>query len=226
MMCEALEKIEERILKACQISGRNRNEVLLLGVSKTVKPEVIKKFFQCGLRSFGENRVQEFLEKYDTLKELPIDWHFIGTLQSNKVKYIWDKVSLIHSLDRESAAKELQKRAKYAVRVLVEVNVGNEETKSGVTQENLKYFVEKLLNYGNIKLEGLMCIPPYFSDPQKTRPYFALLRKLRDDLEKEFSIRLPHLSMGMSEDFEIAIQEGSTIVRIGRALFGERVYKG
>ncbi len=224
-MCEVLEKIEERIFKACERSRRKREEILLVGASKSVKPETIKLFFECGLKSFGENRVQEFLEKYNTLKDLPIDWHFIGTLQSNKVKYIWDKVSIIHSLDRESTAKEIQKRATHTIRVLIEVNVGNEETKGGVDKNNLKHFVEKLLHYKNIKLEGLMCIPPYSEDPQKSRPYFAMLRELRENLETEFNLTLPHLSMGMSDDFEVAIEEGATIIRIGRALFGERVYK-
>lgn len=224
MICQALERVQERVLKACERSGRKREEILLVGATKSVKPEIVRAFFECGLKSFGENRVQEFLEKYQALEDLSVDWHFIGTLQSNKVKYIWDKVSLIHSLDRESTATEIEKRAKHPVRILVQVNVGNEETKGGVRQEHLKSFVERLLNYKNIVLEGLMCIPPYFQDPQKTRPYFGTLRNLKEDLEREFNLSLPHLSMGMSDDFEVAIEEGATIVRVGRALFGERGY--
>ncbi len=222
MSCESLVRIEEHIGRACERAGRKREEVLLLGASKTVKPEVLREFFECGLRSFGESRVQEFLKKYEELKDLDINWHFIGALQSNKVKYVWDKVSLIHSLDRESTALEIQKRADRPVRVLVEVNIGEEETKGGVKPQLLKPFVEKILSLDKLKLEGLMCIPPYREDPEEVRPYFARLRELRKELEREFDLALPHLSMGMSHDFEVAIEEGATIVRIGTALFGER----
>ena len=226
MSCERLDFVEEKILKACERAKRKREEVLLLGASKSVPAERLRDFFQCGLRVFGENRVQEFLKKWESLKDLPIDWHFIGRLQSNKVKYIIDKVSLIHSLDRQSILEELSKRAENIGKVqevLIEVNVGGEETKGGVEPSNLKGFFEVCLKAKGIKVTGLMCIPPYREDPEEVRPYFAMLRKLRDELEEEFKVRLTHLSMGMSHDFEVAIEEGATIVRIGTLLFGSRV---
>ena len=225
MSCDRLAHVEERILRACERAGRKREEVLLLGASKSVPAEGLRELFKCGLRVFGENRVQEFLKKWDTLKDLPIDWHFIGRLQSNKVKYIIDKVKLIHSLDRQSLLEELSKRAENIGKVqevLIEVNVGGEETKGGVEPRDLKDFFEVCLKGKNIKVLGLMCIPPYRENPEEVRLYFATLRKLRDELEKEFKVRLPHLSMGMSHDFETAIEEGATIIRLGTLLFGER----
>ncbi|MFN3264858.1 MAG: YggS family pyridoxal phosphate-dependent enzyme, partial [Aquificaceae bacterium] len=207
MSCDRLREIEERIERACERAGRKREEVLLLGASKGVPSEKLREFFHCGLKTFGENRVQEFLKKYQELRDLPIDWHFIGRLQSNKVKYIIDKVSLIHSLDRESLLEELQKRAEKLGRVqevLIEVNLGGEETKGGVEPENLRSFFENCLQMQNIKVLGLMCIPPYREDPGEVRIYFALLRRLREQLQEEFKLELPHLSMGMSQDFETA----------------------
>ncbi|MFN3870166.1 MAG: YggS family pyridoxal phosphate-dependent enzyme [Aquificaceae bacterium] len=225
MACESLSYVEERIIKACERAGRERGHILLLGASKGVPLERIREFYTCGLSIFGENRVQEFLKKWECLKDLPINWHFIGRLQSNKVKYIIDKVSLIHSLDRESLLEELEKRAKAISKVqevLVEVNVGGEETKGGIEPENLKAFFEKVLKAEHIKVLGLMCIPPYREDPEEVRPYFSFLRRLKEDLEKEFGVKLPHLSMGMSHDFEVAIEEGATIIRVGTLLFGGR----
>ncbi len=223
--CSNLERVEERITRVCERSGRKREEIILLGATKTVKPEVIRDFYGCGLKVFGENRVQEFLKKYEALKDLNIEWHFIGRLQSNKVKYIIDKVELIHSLDRDSLLDEIEKRAgriNKIQRVLLEVNVGAEETKGGVLPEEVFSFAEKVLSGKNVSLEGLMTIPPYEKEPEESRKYFVLLRELKEKLEREFSVKLPHLSMGMSNDFEIAIEEGATIVRIGTLLFGER----
>ena len=223
--CGRLEDVLERIEKACLRAGRDPKEVRLLGATKTVPPEKIRRFYECGLRTFGENRVQEFLKKYEELSDLPIDWHFIGRLQTNKVKYLMGKVSLIHSLDRESLADEIDKRAKKSgivQEVLIEVNVGGEETKGGVEPENLRALFEYTLSRENIRVLGLMTIPPYLEDPEKVRPFFAKLRKMKEDLEREFSMKLPHLSMGMSHDFEVAIEEGATIVRVGTLLFGER----
>lgn len=225
MFCERLEQVEERIRRACERVGRKREEVLLLGASKGVSSEKIRGFYGCGLSTFGENRVQEFLKKWEDLKDLPIHWHFIGRLQSNKVKYIIDKVNLIHSLDRESLLEELQKRAKAIGKVqevLIEVNVGDEESKGGVKVEHLKYFFEKCLKSENLKVLGLMCIPPYKENQEEVRPYFSLLRRLKEELERDYKVSMPHLSMGMSHDFEIAIEEGATIVRIGTLLFGGR----
>ncbi len=225
--CQRLESILERIHKACERVGRKPEEVKLLGASKTVPPEKIREFYECGLKVYGENRVQEFLKKYEALQDLNIEWHFIGCLQTNKVKYLMKKVVLIHSLDRKSLADEIQKRAQKAgitQDVLIEVNVGGEETKAGVEPENLKELFEYTLLLQNLKVLGLMCIPPYLENPEEVRPYFRKLRELKEGLEKEFNVKLPHLSMGMSHDFEVAIEEGATIVRIGTALFGERRY--
>ncbi|MCX8164493.1 MAG: YggS family pyridoxal phosphate-dependent enzyme [Aquificaceae bacterium] len=225
MNCLRLEEVEERIEKACQRAGRKRREVLLLGASKGVTAGRLREFFQCGLLTFGESRVQEFLKKHQELVGLSIDWHFIGNLQSNKVKYVIDKVSLIHSLDRDSLLEELQKRVSVLGKVqevLIEVNVGGEETKGGVEPEGLKAFFERCMAQKNLKVLGLMCIPPYRENPKDVRPYFAKLRRLKEELESEFLVSLPHLSMGMSHDFEVAIEEGATIVRIGTLLFGVR----
>ena len=223
--CRRLEEVLERIEKACSRAGRDPKEVRLLGASKTVPSERIRGFYECGLKTFGENRVQEFLKKYEELSDLPIDWHFIGRLQTNKVKYLMGKVSLIHSLDRESLADEIEKRAKKAgivQEVLIEVNVGGEETKGGVEPEDLRALLEYALSKENLRVLGLMTIPPYLEDPEEVRPFFAKLRELRDRIEEEFGLELPHLSMGMSHDFDVAIEEGATIVRVGTLLFGER----
>ncbi len=226
-VCLRLENIFERIHIACQRANRKPEEVKLLGASKTVPPERIREFYRCGLKVYGENRVQEFLKKYEALQDLDIEWHFIGYLQSNKVKYLMGKVVLIHSLDRQSLADEIQKRAQkvgITQEVLIEVNVGGEETKAGVEPEKLKELFEYTLSLPNLKVLGLMCIPPYLENPEEVRPYFRKLRQLKEELEREFGVKLPHLSMGMSHDFEVAIEEGATIVRVGTALFGERKY--
>ncbi len=225
--CKRLEEVLERIEKACLRAGRRKEEVKLLGATKTVPPEVIREFYNCGLRVFGENRAQEFLKKYEDLKDLNIEWHFIGRLQTNKVKYLMKKVVLIHSLDRKNLADEIQKRASkenIVQDVLIEVNVGGEETKGGVEPEKLEELFEYSSNLPNIRVLGLMAIPPYFENPEDVRPYFAKLRELRDKLEEKYKVSLKELSMGMSHDFEIAIEEGATIVRIGTLLFGERKY--
>ena len=222
VVCQNVQRIEERILQACQRSGRSREEIILLGASKYADAEKIRQAYQCGVKVFGESRAQDFLKKLEILKDLPIDWHFIGRLQTNKVKYIIDKVSLIHSVDRPNLAEEINKRAEKIQKVqdvLIEVNVGNEETKGGVSPEELKNLFEYCLNLKNIRVLGLMAIPPYEEDPEKVRPYFIKLRKLKEMLEKDYGIKLPHLSMGMSNDFEVAVEEGATILRIGSALF-------
>jgi pyridoxal phosphate enzyme (YggS family) len=222
VICPKIQEIEQRLAKACERAGRKREEVLLLGASKYANAEKIREAYQCGVRTFGESRAQDFLKKFEELKDLPIDWHFIGNLQTNKVKYIIDKVSLIHSLDRQSLVEEIQKRAGRLGKVqdvLIEVNVGKEETKGGVCEEDLEKLFEYCLSLKNLRVLGLMAIPPYKENPEEVRPYFAKLRKLKERLEELYKIKLPHLSMGMSEDFEVAVEEGATIVRIGSAIF-------
>jgi pyridoxal phosphate enzyme (YggS family) len=222
MICHKIQEIEQKLARACERAGRKREEVLLLGASKYANAERIKEAYQCGVRVFGESRAQDFLKKFEELKDLPIDWHFIGNLQTNKVKYIIDKVSLIHSLDRPSLAEEIQKRAERLGKVqdvLIEVNVGREETKGGVYEEDLEKLFEYCLSLKNLRVLGLMAIPPYKENPEEVRPYFVKLRKLKEKLEELYKIKLPHLSMGMSGDFEVAVEEGATIVRIGSAIF-------
>ncbi len=222
MICQKIQEIEQRLARACERVGRKREEVLLLGASKYANAEKIREAYQCGVRAFGESRAQDFLKKFEELKDLPIDWHFIGNLQTNKVKYIIDKVSLIHSLDRPSLAEEIQKRAERLGKVqdvLIEVNVGKEETKGGVYEEDLEKLFEYCLSLKNLRVLGLMAIPPYKENPEEVRPYFVKLRKLKEKLEELYKIKLPHLSMGMSGDFEVAVEEGATIVRIGSAIF-------
>ena len=222
MICHKIQEIEQRLARACERAGRKREEVLLLGASKYANAEKIREAYQCGVRAFGESRAQDFLKKFEELKDLPIDWHFIGNLQTNKVKYIIDKVSLIHSLDRPSLAEEIQKRAERLGKVqdvLIEVNVGKEETKGGVYEEDLEKLFEYCLSLKNLRVLGLMAIPPYKENPEEVRPYFVKLRKLKEKLEDLYKIKLPHLSMGMSGDFEVAVEEGATIVRIGSAIF-------
>ena len=222
MICHKIQEIEQRLARACERAGRKREEVLLLGASKYANAEKIREAYQCGVRAFGESRAQDFLKKFEELKGLPIDWHFIGSLQTNKVKYIIDKVSMIHSLDRQSLAEEIQKRAERLGKVqdvLIEVNVGKEETKGGVYEEDLEKLFEYCLSLKNLRVLGLMAIPPYKENPEEVRPYFVKLRKLKERLEGLYKLKLPHISMGMSEDFEVAVEEGATIVRIGSAIF-------
>ncbi len=225
---ENVEKIKERIEKAAQKAGRKPEDVILLAASKTQPPEKIVEAYEAGIRYFGENRVQEGIKKIEALSNLKdIHWHLIGGLQTNKAKYAVKYFELIHSLDREALADELDKRAGKIEKVqdvLIEVNVGEEETKYGVKPENLEKLFEYSMQKENLRILGLMCIPPYFEDPEKSRPYFAMLRDMKEQLEKKFNVSLPHLSMGMSHDFEVAIEEGATIVRIGTAIFGERNY--
>ncbi|MGC8941205.1 MAG: YggS family pyridoxal phosphate-dependent enzyme [Sulfurihydrogenibium sp.] len=224
-MKERYLQIEERIQKACIRSGRKREEVILLAASKTQPVEKILEAYECGIRYFGENRVQEGMEKIDMLKDYKdIHWHLIGGLQTNKAKYAVKYFEMIHSVDRQELVDELEKRASKLGKVqegLIEVNFG-EESKFGVREENLKTLFEYTLTKKHLKIVGLMAIPPYFENPEDVRPFFRKLRLLKEDLEKSFNVKLPHLSMGMSHDFEVAIEEGATIVRIGTALFGER----
>jgi pyridoxal phosphate enzyme (YggS family) len=223
MLKNNIEEVYAKIEKASLKASRKKEDIKLLAVTKTVPVDVIKEAYQYGLRLFGENKVQEFLGKYEALKDLDIEWHFIGVLQTNKVKYLKNKVKLIHSVDRKALVDEISKRMEH-IDILIEVNVGQEESKSGVKEEQLKSLTEYVLSKPNLHLKGLMCIPPYFEDSEKVRPFFAKLRNLKEGLENTFNIKLSELSMGMSHDFEVAIEEGATIVRIGTYIFGKRDY--
>ena len=209
-------------------AGRMPEDVRLVAVTKTVGIDEIRKAADIGLRVFGENKIQEAKEKIANLKfeisNSNIEWHLIGHLQRNKAKYAVRLFELIHSLDSEELAVDLNKEAEKAgkiQRVLIQVKLSSEETKSGIPEQELPLLVEKVTRLENLKLEGLMTIPPFFDDPEPARPFFKHLRELREGLQKKGFV-LPELSMGMSNDYEVAIQEGATLVRIGTAIFGER----
>lgn len=222
-----LNRVRERIEKAAAKVGRDSSEVELVAVSKRFQPERIVEALEIGINSFGENYAQEFRDKYKILEELTdkkINWHFIGQIQKNKVKYIVGKADLIHSLDSLSVAQEMDKRAKglgITVPVLIEVDTGGEDSKGGVSSSKLEEFLGEIDALPTLDVQGLMTMPPYFDDKEMARPYFIKLREIRNSLIAKFP-GLKQLSMGMSGDFEIAIEEGATIVRVGTAIFGER----
>ncbi|SEF68681.1 hypothetical protein SAMN05660865_00768 [Caloramator fervidus] len=223
---ENIAKIFSKIDEAAEKVGKTRNDILLVAVSKTHPVEKIIEARDCGLCIFGENKAQELLQKYDKVKD--VKWHFIGHLQRNKVKYIIDKVDLIHSLDSIPLAEEIDKRAKKVGRkmpVLIEVNIGKEESKSGIYEEDVLEFAKQLTEFENIILQGVMTIPPICEDANKTRDYFKRMKEIFENLKllnyDNFDIKF--LSMGMTNDFEIAIEEGANVVRIGTGIFGSRL---
>lgn len=223
-----LESIRERIGRTATRSGRKTEDITLIAASKTVAPDRIKRALEAGITDLGENKVQELTEKYDILGKR-CRWHLIGHLQTNKVKYIIDKVTLIHSVDSIELVKELDLRAGKAgrvVNILVQVNVSGEETKFGIAPDEVRAFLENTAVFTNVKVKGLMTIAPYATDIETIRYVFRDLHKLFIDIRKENidNIDMDVLSMGMSNDFEIAIEEGSNMVRIGSAIFGERNY--
>ncbi len=220
-----LHDIQGRIYRACERSHRDPREVKLIAVTKTVPAELIRHGMECGLRRFGENYVQEALPKIQALGP-DAEWHFIGHLQSNKARQVVGRFSMVHTVDRLSLARELDRRVPGPdpLEVLIQVNISGEESKSGVSPDGLAGLVQGLMQLPRIRVRGLMTMPPYFEDPEMSRPYFRLLRELRD--RTRHFILPPHsldeLSMGMSGDFEVAIEEGATFIRIGTALFGPR----
>ncbi len=221
-----LESVRSRIHTAAVKAGRDSENIRVIAVSKTVGAESIKAAYRCGITNFGENRVQELCGKTDIL-DIKCDWHLIGHLQTNKVKYIIDRVRMIHSLDSLELAREIDRRAEKAGKkmdVLVQVNVAGEDTKFGIDPSNVHSFVRDASNLGNIRVKGLMTIAPIAADPEDVRWVFAGLRKLLIDMRKENidNVDMDYLSMGMSNDFEVAIEEGADMVRIGTALFGKR----
>lgn len=216
--------IKERIARAAERSGRRVEDIQLVAVSKTYPPETIQEAIDAGQTVFGENRVQDALPK---IAALPADtiWHFIGHMQSNKVRKALGKFSLFHGVDNVDLARHMDRiggELGLEVRVLLEVNVSGEESKFGFAPETLQESLEALLHLPHLRIEGLMTMAPYSENPESARPHFARLRELRDSLAKSTGASLPHLSMGMSGDFEQGIAEGATIVRVGSAIFGER----
>ncbi len=228
MLKENYFQVEDRIRKACQRAGREREEVTLIAVSKTKPVEMIHEIYDLKQRDFGENKVQELTEKYPALP-FDIRWHLIGHLQHNKVKYIVDKVCLIHSVDSLRLAETISKEAvkhKCTVPVLVEVNVAEEETKFGVKAEETCALVKTIAQLPGIVVQGLMTIAPYVADPEENRPVFRKLRELSVDIARKNinNVTMSVLSMGMTNDYEVAIEEGATMVRVGTGIFGERNY--
>ena len=225
---ENLLRMQERIAGAAARAGRNADEITLIGVSKTHPANAIREAFEAGVRHFGENRVQEWEGKRTGTEGLAATWHLIGHLQNNKAVRAARLFHSIDSVDDLALAQRLD-RARVEVgipeklRVLIEVRVAPEETKSGVETREASELAEKIASLPRLELGGLMCIPPFLEQAEKVRSYFRRLRELRDDLAKTLGLALPVLSMGMSHDFEVAIEEGATEVRVGTALFGTRI---
>ena len=223
-----LEIIEENICKACEKAGRERSEVTLIAVSKTKPLEDLQAVYDLNIRDFGENKVQELTGKIEAMPE-DIRWHMIGHLQRNKVKYIVDKVELIHSVDSLRLAEEISKQAikkNVNVNILVEINIGDEESKFGISADEVKVLVRDIAKLDNIKVQGLMCVAPYVVDSEENRGFFHKIKDLSVDIMKENidNVSMNVLSMGMSNDYQVAIEEGATMVRIGSNLFGKRDY--
>jgi pyridoxal phosphate enzyme (YggS family) len=222
-----LAAIRERIGAACTRSGRDPADVKLVGVTKTVPIERIREGIEAGLEVLGENYVQEAVKKRAALADLSLSWHCIGHLQTNKAKMAVECFDWIETLDRESLAIELNRMAEKAgikIPVLIQVNIGGEESKSGVRPDDLRSFSKLVSGFDLLDVRGLMALPPFFDQPERARPHFRQMRELLDMLRQESfrPERLAELSMGMSGDFEVAVEEGSTMVRIGTALFGSR----
>jgi len=220
-----------RISEAASSCNRETESIRIVAVTKTVPAERIREAIESGISIIGENYIRDAREKYPLLSSHPVAWHFIGHLQTNKAKYAVKMFDLIHSVDSVKLAHELDIQAKKVNKVqniLIQVNIGKEETKAGINEEDAPDLVNEISRFKNIFLKGLMVIPPFFDDPERVRPYFSALRDLRDRIRSSLysgqvnNIAMDELSMGMSGDFETAIEEGATLVRIGTAIFGER----
>ncbi len=225
---EAYAEIKERIATAAANAGKSAGDITLLAATKTVPTEIINHAIESGVEVIGENRVQELLSKHQDL--LPVRRHLIGHLQTNKVKDIIDKVEMIESVDSVHLAKEIEKQCQkknIKMDVLLEVNIGNEENKSGFKKEELEEGLREIAKFSHIHIRGLMAIPPICEQNSVLRKYFAEMRNLFIDIQSKNidNSSVEYLSMGMSEDFDIAIEEGANLVRIGSALFGKRIYK-
>lgn len=225
---ENIEDIRERIACAAKKAGRNPEDILLLAVSKTVDVPRIKKAVECGLTSLGENRVQEIMEKYEPMGK-NVNWHLIGHLQTNKVKYIIDKVELIHSVESIKLAEEIDKQAKkhnIIANLLVEINMAEEESKFGINPNDAVDFITDISKFDNIRVRGLMTVAPFVENGEENRVYFRNMKQLLVDINAKNinNISMDILSMGMTGDYETAVEEGATIVRVGTGIFGKRNY--
>lgn len=218
--------VEERVELACKRVGRSTEEVTIIGVSKTVEADVINASIEIGVKDLGENRVQEVLRKYDAVSP-GVQWHLIGHLQSNKVKYIIPLVTMIHSVDSLKLAKEINKEAKKCdkiMKVLVQVDMAKEDSKFGVAADDVKPLLESMAELENIQIQGLMFIAPFLEDAEGVRPYFKEMKLLFESLKvmNHPRIEMKHLSMGMTNDFEVAVEEGATLLRVGTGIYGKR----
>ena len=220
--------VEKRVEEACKRAGRKREDVTLIAVSKTKPLSMVREIHSLNVIDFGENKVQELCDKYDKMEE-KVNWHLIGHLQRNKVKYIVDKVKMIHSVDSFRLASQIDSEAKkknVIVDILIEVNVAGEETKYGVSVEEVSPLIVEISSLQNVRVKGLMTIAPFVENPEENRVHFRKLRQLAVDIKKKNidNVTMNELSMGMTNDFEVAIEEGATLVRVGTAIFGERDY--
>jgi PLP dependent protein len=226
-VAEDLRTVLARINAAATKADRDPSEVTLVAVSKAHPVEKIQEALEAEHLDFGENYVQEFRDKAAVIDDPEVRWHYIGRLQGNKVKQLIGHVHTIHSVDRLRIAKEVGKRSAAAglsTRVLIQINVGREESKGGLSPEKAEDDLGRICEIDGIDVAGLTAIPPFLDDPEKVRPYFVKLRELRDRLQSSLGHPLPELSMGMSSDYEVAIAEGATLVRVGTAIFGARRY--
>lgn len=228
MIRENLADVREKLRISCEKANRSANEVTLIAVSKTKPISMLKEAYACGVRDFGENKVQELVEKIPAMPD-DIRWHMIGHLQRNKVKYIVDKVYMIHSVDSLRLAEEISKEAKkkdVSVRILVEVNVAMEESKFGASYEETVSLVKDISRLSNIQICGLMTIAPYVKNEEENRIYFNRLKQLSVDIRSKNidNVYMDVLSMGMTGDYQVAVEEGSTYVRVGTGIFGNRTY--
>ncbi|MGN1085118.1 MAG: YggS family pyridoxal phosphate-dependent enzyme [Lachnospiraceae bacterium] len=225
---EAVSKVQENIIAACKRAGRNPEEVTLIAVSKTMPVAAIREAMACGLVEFGENRPQELRDKQAEIKE-PLHWHMIGALQTNKLKYVVGKTVLIHSVDSEHLAEAIEAESEkrgVVSEILLEINIAGEASKHGIAPEELEGLVRKLALLPHLKVRGLMTVAPYTENPEENRPFFQKMKQLVVDINSKNidNVVMDRLSMGMTGDYEIAVEEGATLVRVGTGIFGHRVY--
>jgi len=227
-ICENIKAIRSEIEDICRQNNRDAKDVTLIAVTKTIDVARIKEAIDAGISDVGENKVQEIMDKYDAIKDIS-NIHLIGHLQSNKVKYIIDKVKLIHSVDSLKLMDEINKRANKSgiiADILIQVNVAHEDTKFGIDMRDVDSYIEYASKLNNIRVMGLMTIAPYFEDPEKTRPIFRALKEKFDELAtiQYSNVEMKYLSMGMTNDYKVALEEGSNMIRVGTGIFGKRVY--
>ena len=223
-----LREVEQNILAACEKAGRSREEITLIAVSKTKPVSLLEDAYHAGVRDFGENKVQEMCEKYEVM-EKNIRWHMIGHLQTNKVKYLVGKTALIHSVDSYKLACEIEKQAAKhdcVMDILIEVNIAEEESKFGLSEEEVIDLVKQIAKLPHVRIQGLMTVAPYVVDSEENRPFFRKIKQLSVDIDNQNidNVSMNILSMGMTGDYMVAIEEGATMVRVGTGIFGERNY--